>query len=141
MKGDLTAALKGENREGHATGRLPLRSLLVCGEIALSVVLLAGSALLLRSLRYSQGINPGFDPKKNVVMLSVAPPMLYGYNQAQAAALYPALAARVESVPGVVRASYARRPPLTDSEGGETAGGGYSRSAAASRNRSFQDSL
>ena len=36
------------------------------------------------------------------------------------AAIYPALAARVESVPGVIRASYARRPPLTDSEGGET---------------------
>ena len=65
VKGDLSAALKGEKRE-HATGRLPLRSLLVCGEIALSVVLLAGSALLLRSLLYSQGINPGFDPKKNV---------------------------------------------------------------------------
>ncbi len=119
VKGDLTAALKGESRE-HATGRLPLRSLLVCGEIALSVVLLAGSALLLRSLLYSQAINPGFDPKKNVVMLSVAPPTLYGYDDAHAAALYPALAARAESVPGVVRASYARRPPLTDSEGGET---------------------
>jgi predicted permease len=119
VKGDLTAALKGESGE-HVTGRLPLRNLLVCGEIALSVVLLAGSALLLRSLRYSQGINPGFDPKKNVVMLSVAPPTLYGYNQAQAVALYPELAARVESVPGVARASYARRAPMTEVEGGET---------------------
>jgi len=119
VKGDLTAALKGESRE-QATGRLPMRSLLVCAEIALSVVLLAGSALLLRSLLYSQGINPGFDPKKNVVMLSVAPPMLYGYNQAQAAALYPKLAARVDSAPGVVRASYARRAPMTEAEGGET---------------------
>jgi putative ABC transport system permease protein len=120
VKGNLTAALRGESPgRGHATRRPPLRSLLVCGEIALSVVLLAGSALLLRSLLYSQAINPGFDPKKNVVMLSVAPPMLYGYNQAQSAALYPALAAHVESVPGVVRASYARRLPLTESEEGE----------------------
>jgi predicted permease len=94
--------------------------LLVCGEIALSVVLLAGSALLLRSFLYSQRINTGFDPKKNVLMLSVAPPELYGYTEAQAAAIYPALAAHVESVPGVIRASYARRPPLTNSEGGET---------------------
>jgi putative ABC transport system permease protein len=121
VKGDLTAALRGESPgRGHATRGVPLRSLLVCGEIALAVVLLAGSALLLRSLLYSQGINPGFDPKKNVVMLSVAPPMLYGYNQAQAAALYPALAARAESAPGVVRASYARRPPLTGAEEGES---------------------
>ena len=55
-------------------------------------------------------------------MLSVAPPTLYGYDDAHAAALYPALAARMESVPGVVRASYARRPPLPlgGMEGGET---------------------
>jgi putative ABC transport system permease protein len=120
-KCDLAAVLKGEDpRLGQGAGRLPLRSLLVCGEIALSVVLLAGSALLLRSLLYSQRINTGFDPKKNVLMLSVAPPELYGYTEAQARAIYPALAARVESVPGVIRASYARRPPLTDSEGGET---------------------
>jgi putative ABC transport system permease protein len=120
-KCDLVAVLKGEDpRRGQATGRLPLGSLLVSGEIALSVVLLAGSALLLRSLLYSQRINPGFDMKKNVLMLAVAPPVLYGYNGAQAAAIYPALAARVESVPGVIRASYARRPPLTRSEEGET---------------------
>ncbi len=120
-KCDLAAVLKGEDpRWGQAAGRLPLRSLLVCGEIALSVVLLAGSALLLRSFLYSQRINTGFDPKKNVLMLSVAPPELYGYTVAQARAIYPALAARVESVPGVVRASYARRPPLTNEEEGET---------------------
>jgi putative ABC transport system permease protein len=120
-KSDLVKVLKGDDpRFGRAVGRVPLRSLLVSGEIALSVILLVGSALLLRSLWYSQGINPGFDPKKNVVMLSVAPPTLYGYSRAQAAAIYPALAARVESVPGVIRASYARRPLLTEEEGGET---------------------
>ena len=120
-KCDLVRVLKGDDPHwGRATGRVPLRSLLVSGEIALCVVLLVGSGLLLRSLLYSQGINPGFDTKRNVLMLTVAPPTLYGYNQSQAAALYPALAARVESVPGVVRASYARRPPLTACEGGET---------------------
>jgi putative ABC transport system permease protein len=118
---ELTGALKGEGpRLGGTTRRLPLRSLLVSGEIAFAVVLLAGSGLLLRSLLYSQRIDPGFDPKKNLLMLSVAPPMLYGYSEGQAAALYPAFAARLESVPGVLRASYARRPPLTEIEGGET---------------------
>ena len=117
----LTAVLKGDDPQfGRIMGRVPLRSLLVSGEIALSVVLLVGSALLLRSLRYTQHINPGFDPNKNVVMFSVAPPTLYGYTEAEAAAIYPALAARAESVPGVIRASIARRPPLTDSEVGET---------------------
>ncbi len=119
-KCDLVGVLKGdEPRYRQAGGILPLRSLLVSGEIALSVVLLAGSTLLLRSLLFSRRINPGFDSKKNALMLSVAPPTLYGYGEAQAAALYPALATRLESVPGVVRASYARRPPLADFEGGE----------------------
>jgi predicted permease len=116
----LVTVLKGDDpRFGRAIGRVPLRSLFVSGEIALSVVLLVGSALLLRSLRYTQRINPGFDPNKNVVMLSVAPPELYGYSDAQAAAIYPGLAARVESVPGVIRASYGRRPLLTEIESGE----------------------
>jgi predicted permease len=117
----VVPVLKGDDpRLGRMMGRVPLRSLLVSGEIALSVVLLVASALLLRSLRYSQRINPGFDPNKNVVMLSVAPPQLYGYSDAQAREVYPALAAVVESVPGVIRASYARRPPLIDEEEGET---------------------
>jgi predicted permease len=119
-RSNLVTVLKGDDpRFGRAIGRVPLRSLFVAGEIALSVVLLVGSALLLRTLRYTQHIYPGFDPNKNVVMLSVAPPELYGYSNEQAVAIYPALAARVESLPGVRRASYARRPPLAQYEGGE----------------------
>jgi predicted permease len=120
-RSSVAAVLKGDDpRFGRTMGRVPLRSLLVSGEIALAVVLLVASALLLRSLRFSQRINPGFDTNKNVVMLSVAPPEFYGYSSAQARAIYPALAAAVEPVPGVIRASYARRPPLTDVEEGET---------------------
>jgi predicted permease len=116
----VVPVLKGDDpRFGRTVGRMPLRSLLVSGEITLSVVLLVASALLLRSLRYSLQINPGFNPNKNVVMLSVAPPEFYGYSSAQARTIYPALAAAVESVPGVIRASYARRPPLIDEEEGE----------------------
>ena len=119
-KSGVVPALRGDDpRFGRTLGRVPLRSLLVSGEIALSVVLLVASALLLRSLRYSQRINPGFDTNKNVVMLSVAPPQLYGYSDTQAQAIYPELAARVGSVPGIIRASYARRPPLTTREEGE----------------------
>lgn len=123
VRRDLTGILKGA--ETQITGRarrLALRNLLVLGEVALSVVLLAGSALLARSLMYSQGINPGFDVTKNLLMMEVAPPPLYGYTEAQAAAMYPALAARAATVPGVVRVSYSRRPPLTAEEAGETMG-------------------
>ncbi|HUI58062.1 MAG TPA: ABC transporter permease [Bryobacteraceae bacterium] len=120
---DLTGVLKGAEAQIRGSARrLPLRNLLVLGEVAISVVLLAGSVLLLRSLIYSQRINPGFDVKKNLLMMEVAPPELYGYTEAQAAAIYPALAERAAAVPGVVRVSYSRRPPLTADESGETRG-------------------
>ncbi|HEV2387014.1 MAG TPA: ABC transporter permease [Candidatus Acidoferrales bacterium] len=117
---DLLPLLKGEEPRLGARGRLPLRSLLVAAEIALSVVLLASSGLLLRSLLFSQRIRPGFDPHKNVLLLTLAPPVLYGYTQAQAASLYPTLAARFAALPGVASAAYARRPPISGSETGET---------------------
>jgi predicted permease len=118
---DLVPLLKGEEpRLGGAPGRIPLRSLLVAGEVTLSVVLLVSSGLLLRSLRFSERIRPGFDPHANVLMLTLAPPVLYGYSEAQAAALYSTLAARFAVLPGVVSATYARRPPISASEIGET---------------------
>ncbi|HMD96443.1 MAG TPA: ABC transporter permease [Terriglobia bacterium] len=120
-KGDLVPVLKGEaSNVGKGLGGLPLRKLLVVGEVALSVTLLAGAALLLRSLARTLAINPGFDPNKNVVMLNMAPPFLYGYNDNQATALYESLMERLRTLPGVKRASYARRPLLVDDEGGET---------------------
>jgi len=123
VRRDLTATLKGaEAPQRGSRRRLSLRHLLVLGEVALSVVLLASSALLVRSLTFSQRIRPGFDAKKNLLMLEVAPPPLYGYTEAQAAAIYPALAARAAAVPGVIRLAYSRRPPLTPDESGETKG-------------------
>jgi len=120
-KCDLVPILKGEEPSlGGGSRGFPLRKLLVTGEVALSVTLLAAGALLLRSLLRTLAINPGFDPNKNVVMLTMAPPFFYGYNDAQATALYEALTERLRGVPGVKQASYARRPLLFDEEGGET---------------------
>jgi predicted permease len=120
-RGDVVSALKGEEpRLGGQWSRVSFRRLLVGGEIALCVVLLVGSGLLLRSLLYSQRIRPGFDPHRNVLMLTMAPPVLYGYSESRAAALYPALASRLAALPGVLSASYARRPPIAAYEIGET---------------------
>ncbi len=138
----VVPVLKGEDpRFGRSANRVPLRSLLVAGEIALSVVLLVASALLLRSLRYSLGINPGFDPSRNVVMLSVAPPDFYGYSGAQARTIYPGLGRSC----GICARSHPRQlcpaRSIDYRRRGRNAARGDSRSAAASRNGSFQDSL
>ncbi len=120
-RGDLIPILKGEASDvGKSLRGLPLRKMLVVGEVALSVTLLTGAALLLRSLLRTRAINPGFDPDRNVIILNMAPPFFYGYNDNQAAALYESLTERLRALPGVKRASYARRPLLVDDEGGET---------------------
>jgi predicted permease len=120
-KCDLVPVLKGEEASaGRGTRGFPIRKFLVMGEVALSVTLLASGALLLRSLLRTLAINPGFNPNKNVVMLNMAPPFFYGYNDTQAIALYEVLTKRLRALPGVKQASYARRPLLLDDEGGET---------------------
>jgi len=119
-KSAVFSVLKGETAQGGRSSGFPLRSVLVAGEVGLSVVLLVGSGLLLRTLMFSQRINPGFDTHKNVLMLSVAPPEMYGYDEKQASAFVQSLLEQIQAVPGVIRASYARRPPLADYEVGET---------------------
>jgi putative ABC transport system permease protein len=58
------AALKeGRSSSGGVSGRL-LRSLLVIAEFSLTVLLLAGAGLLLRSFSKLQAVDPGFDPSR-----------------------------------------------------------------------------
>ena len=56
--------LKDGTRTMDAPGRERVRRLLVASEIALSVVLLAGAGLLLRSLNHLQSVDPGFQPER-----------------------------------------------------------------------------
>ena len=55
-------ALKADGRAGAGRGTRRLRHALVVAEIALSVVLLLGAGLLLRSFLNVQRADPGFDP-------------------------------------------------------------------------------
>ena len=56
--------LKDGARSIDAPGRERIRRLLVASEIALSVILLAGAGLLLRSLHHLQSVDPGFQPER-----------------------------------------------------------------------------
>ena len=70
-KGDLHAALKegGGGRGGlGGRGRHRLRNTLVIGEIALSLMLLVGSTLMIRTFLTISRVNPGFDPKPVLTM-------------------------------------------------------------------------
>ena len=88
-----------------ATGRhIGLGSWLVVAQVALSVVVLVGAGLLLRTLANLRNVNPGFDTH-NVLLFGINP-TLTGYKVERIQTLYRELQARLASVPGVVSASY-----------------------------------
>jgi putative ABC transport system permease protein len=66
----LNEALKVESRGGTSMGHTRLRNAFVVAEIAISLVLLVGAGLLLKSFRALLHQNPGFD-SKNVLTFSV----------------------------------------------------------------------
>jgi len=67
-KVDLRASMSG--RSVASSGNLRLRQTLIAGEVALTVVLLAGSGLLIRTLVHLETLAPGFNP--NGVMTAKA---------------------------------------------------------------------
>jgi predicted permease len=107
-KPDLVPALKDES--GGVVRRGRLRSTLVVAQVALSLVLLTGAGLIVRSLQQAQMVGPGFDIEHTVtasVDLS-----LQGYDRARAKAFQQQLLTRIEALPGVRSASISRHLPL-----------------------------
>jgi predicted permease len=80
-----------------------LRSLLVVAEVALSVMLLAGAGLLLRSYARLWQTNPGFAPDHLLTARISLPPLQYR-DPARIAAFYAEVLAGVRALPGVVSA-------------------------------------
>jgi predicted permease len=108
---DLHATLKEGGRGSSVRSRTPLRSLLVVGEVAVSLMLLAGAGLMVRSMARLTSIDAGFDPHNVLTMRVVltGPP----YRQLeQRTRVYRQLLDRVAAVPGVESASAINHLPL-----------------------------
>lgn len=113
-RSDLVPALKGED-SAAAQGRrsFSLRNLLVVAQVALSLVLLIGTGLFLRSLSNAQEIDPGFDADRILdAQLNIN---LLRYTKTQGREFYRQIVERVEALPGVESASLARIVPLSGS--------------------------
>jgi predicted permease len=109
LRVDLTPILKegsgGNLRGAHgASGRLGAGSWLVVVQVALSIVILAGAGLLVRTLQNLKNVDPGFDTR-NVLTFSLDPTLI-GYKPAQAGNFYRELQSRLARIPGVLSASY-----------------------------------
>jgi len=111
-KPDLIPALKEEMLSLGGDQRwYSLRGLLVVTQVALSLVLLIGAGLFLRSLRNVQRISPGF--KTDHVLVASLDLGLQGYDQQRGSEFYERIVEHVEALPGVVSASLAQYVPLT----------------------------
>jgi predicted permease len=111
-KGDVSNALKqGLGRTDTDSGSSSTRSALVAVEVALSVVLLIGAGLMIRSLWKLQTIDPGFD-QRNVLTLAVMVPKHQFTDPTQEAQFFEEVLQRVRSLPGVESAGAVDYLPL-----------------------------
>jgi predicted permease len=107
---DLTSALKGEQLAATPGRRWELRKLLVAGQVAISLALLIGAGLFLRTLANLKNMDMGFEPH-NVLLVSLNPG-LSGYSPERIGSFYNELLERVQALPGVRSASVADSPLL-----------------------------
>ena len=106
---DLTSSLKNETPVLGRT-RFDLRRALVVAQVALSLLLLIGAGLFIRSLRNLQSLDPGF-VRESVLLVRVNPENS-GYKGQHLRDYYERLLARVSTYPEVRAASLANITPL-----------------------------
>ncbi len=113
MKGDVNESLKqGLGRLDADSGSSFTRSALVSIEVALSIVLLIGAGLMLRSLWNLQAINPGFD-SHNVLTMALEVSHHQFTTPTQEAQFFDQALQRVRTLPGVEAAGAIDNLPLT----------------------------
>ncbi|HZN01594.1 MAG TPA: ABC transporter permease, partial [Pyrinomonadaceae bacterium] len=111
-KHDLAPALKDHSQQpGDRRRMFSLRNALVIGQVALSIVVLIGAGLFLRSLNHARAINPGFDAK-HILTLSFNT-AAQKYDATKAEQFYQQLGNRVQALPGVQSVSLAHSAPLS----------------------------
>jgi predicted permease len=126
--GDVGAALKHTGRSVTGSRSLLGKSLLVA-QVALSLVLLIGSGLFLRTLHNLRHVDVGFNPN-NLLLFRVSPE-LNGYDETRSVALFDQIFERVGAVPGV-RSVALTNPALLS--------GSVSSTSIYVRGRSYPDS-
>ncbi|HYY41347.1 MAG TPA: ABC transporter permease, partial [Pyrinomonadaceae bacterium] len=108
---NLNEALKEGGRTGTAGGgRGRMRAALMVAEVALSLVLLIGAGLMVRSFMRLLEVRTGFNGQSVLTMQLVLPARKY--TEEQTADFYARLVARLQTVPGVQHAAAVNVIPL-----------------------------
>ena len=107
---DLVTALKVETA-APTRGRITLRRLLVVGQVALSLLLLVGAGLLVRTLQNLGAVDLGLRPERTLV--ADIDPTGLGYKGQRLREFYERLRANVARAPGVRSVTLASITPLS----------------------------
>lgn len=101
----------GSGRTGGSQLKQHTRKALVISEVALSLVLLIGAGLMIRSFWKLQNVKPGFDPGNALTMSIALTPIKYSEPKQQLAFFDRALE-QIRAVPGVVSVGATTTIPL-----------------------------
>lgn len=107
-------ALRDGGRSSVGSSGRWLRGALLVGEVALSLVLLVGGALLLRSFANLTGVNPGFNAQ-GVLAFQVSLPQASYPDDANVRQYFDTLLTRLSTVPSVESASAVQTLPMRGS--------------------------
>ena len=108
----LPALREGETASGVGPVRRRARGLLIAGQMALALVLVAGGGLLLRSYLRLSGVNPGFDARQ-VLTLDITLPDGTYQEPVRQARFFQEAADALSQMPGVASAAGMSWLPFT----------------------------
>jgi predicted permease len=107
---DLATSLKQSRRTTGAVSRLSKG--LIVAQVALSLLLLVGAGLFIRTLYNLQHVNLGFN-QENLLVFTLQPEQS-GYKDERLLQFYQQLFARLDHLPGVRAATFAKVPLIAD---------------------------
>lgn len=113
---NLNEALKEGGRNAAGSGGRGARRVLpalVIGELALTVVLLTGAGLLMKSFLRLRAVEPGYDPKNLFTAVIQLSDSKYPNHSPQQVRFYRELLPRLEALPGVRSVAIGNSLPLT----------------------------
>ena len=110
---DLTPSLKDSGRGSSAVHRSLLSRGLVVVQVALSLLLLVGAGLFVRTLLNLQRVDTGFNTQ-NLLLFDVEPGLI-GYKDEKLRQIYGRISERLQAVPGVQDVTFSRMALLSQS--------------------------
>ncbi|MFC1660382.1 ADOP family duplicated permease [Gemmatimonadota bacterium] len=116
-RGSLADPLKDGGR-GSSSGkrRFRLRTVFAVAQVAMSLVLLLGSGLMVRTFQALREVPPGFEDPQDVLTLRVAVPPSEIPDVDEATMMHQAILDRIGHLPGVISASGAASVAMEDWE-------------------------